>query len=95
MRLGYLPSAARDLTWVRHYDRQVSPEGAASARARILAVEALLRRNPHAGHPTHRDDVRRLPIARTPFSMVYRVTAERIEILRVIDDRAFDTGLEP
>jgi hypothetical protein len=31
--------------------------------------------------------VRRLVIPRTPFSLVYRVTAERIEILEVRDDR--------
>ena len=58
-------------------------------------MEELLQRNPHAGQPTHRDDVRRMPISRTPFFLVYRLTAERLEILRVIDGRSFDSQLDP
>ena len=94
MRLVYLPSALRDLLWLRHYYERVFPEGAAGARTRIRAMERLLLDNPHAGRPTHREGVRRLPIARTPFFVVYRPTPERIEILRVFDGRAFDAGLE-
>ena len=94
MRLVYLPAAVRDLLWLRHYYERVFPAGAAGARDRIRAMERLLRDNPHAGRPTHRAGVRRLPIARTPFFVVYRPTPERIEILRVFDGRAFDAGLE-
>ena len=97
MRLVYLPAAVRDLLWLRHYYERVFPEGAAGAagaRARIRAMERLLRDNPHAGRPTHREGVRRLTIRRTPFFVVYRPTPERIEILRVFDGRAFDAGLE-
>ena len=93
MRLVYLPSATRDLLWLRQYYERVFPEGAARARERIHAVEELLLDNPHLGRPTHRPDVRRLRITRTPFSFVYRPTAARIEVLRVIDGRAFDALL--
>jgi plasmid stabilization system protein ParE len=94
MRLVYLPSAARDLLWLRHYYERIFPEGAAAARARIRAVERLILDNPHIGRPTHRAGVRRLTVARTPFFFVYRATPERIEILRVIDGRSFDSLLE-
>ena len=50
-------------------------------------MERLLRAHPQAGHPTTVAGVRRLVIPRTPFSLLYRVTAERIEILEVRDDR--------
>jgi toxin ParE1/3/4 len=90
LRLVYLPSTRGDLLWLRHYYARVFPEGAAGARARVQAMERLLRDNPHAGRPAHRAGVRRLPIARTPFFLLYRVTPERIEVLRVIDGRAFD-----
>ena len=72
MRLVYLPSARGDLLWLRHYYARVFPEGAAAARARVLAMERLILDNPHAGRPTHRADVRRLPVARTPFFVLYR-----------------------
>lgn len=94
MRVVYLPSAARDLSWLRHYYERVFPQGAERARARILAAERLILDNPHAGRPTHREGVRRLPISRTPFFLIYRPTPARIEILRVMDGRAFDAMAE-
>ncbi|MFP4359386.1 MAG: hypothetical protein ACLFTG_01735 [Alphaproteobacteria bacterium] len=50
-------------------------------------MERLLREHPQAGRPTTVTGVRRLVIPRTPFSLLYRVTAERIQILEVRDDR--------
>ena len=93
MRLAYLPTCRRDLLWLRHYYERVFPEGAAKARGRIEAAERLLLDNPHVGRPTHRPGVRRLAIRRTPFFFVYRVSADRIEILRVIDSRSFSSML--
>lgn len=94
MRLVYLPGSARDLLWLRHYYSRVFPEGAAAARKRILAAERLLLDNPYAGRPCGGLGVRRLPVPRTPFLLLYRVTAERIEVLRVIDGRSFDSMLD-
>ena len=79
MQLVYLPSAVGDLLWLRHYYTRVFPEGAAAARARVLAMERLILDNPHIGRPTHRG-VRRLQITRTPFFVLYRVAPDRIEI---------------
>jgi toxin ParE1/3/4 len=93
MRLVYLPSTRGDLRWLRHYYARVFPEGAAAARAHVLAVERLILDNPHIGRPTHSPEVRRLQIARTPFFLLYRVVADRIEVLRVIDGRSFDSLL--
>jgi toxin ParE1/3/4 len=94
VRLVYLPRVAQDLLWFRHYYTQVFPQGAAAARERVLATERLLLGNPHLGRPTHRPDVRRLSIARTPFFLLYRLRDDRIEILRFIDGRSFDSLLE-
>jgi plasmid stabilization system protein ParE len=94
MRLVYLPSCVRDLVWWRHYYARVFPEGAAVARERILAIERLLLEHPQAGRPTHRPDVRRLSVPRTPFVAFYRLREERIEILRLIDTRSFDSMID-
>jgi toxin ParE1/3/4 len=94
MRLVYLPSCRRDLLWLRHYYERVFPEGAVRARRHIQGAERLLLDNPYVGRPTHRDDVRRLPVTRTPFFILYRVAAERIEILRIIDGRSFESMLD-
>jgi plasmid stabilization system protein ParE len=94
MRLVYLPSCRRDLLWLRHYYERVFPEGAAGARRRIAAAERVILDNPYIGRPTQHPGVRRLAIARTPFFVVYRVAAERIEVLRIIDSRSFDSMLD-
>jgi plasmid stabilization system protein ParE len=93
MQLVYLPSCRRGLLWLRHYYERVFPEGAANAHSRILATERLLLDNPYIGRATHRPGVRRIAIARTPFLLVYRPTAERIEIMRVIDSRSYESML--
>jgi plasmid stabilization system protein ParE len=94
MRMVYLPSCRRDLAWWRHYYSRNFPEGAGKARERILAIERLLLDHPRAGRPAHRADVRRLAVPRTPFVAVYRPRAERVEILRLIDSRSFDSLLD-
>ena len=94
MRVVYLRSAARDLLWLRSYYERVFPEGAETARQAIRRMEALVADNPYIGRPTHRSEARRLRIMRTPFFVLYRPTAERIEILRVIDGRSSDGTLD-
>jgi plasmid stabilization system protein ParE len=93
MRIVYLASAVRDLQWLRHYYQRVFPAGAARAAQRIRATERLVLDNPHAGRPTQRREVRRVSVARTPFFLLYRLSEDRIEILRVIDSRSFDSLL--
>jgi plasmid stabilization system protein ParE len=88
-----MPEALADLVWFRHYYRRTFPQGAAGARTRFRAAESLLERNPYLGRPTHNAHARRLPIARTPFFLLYRLREDRIEVLRVIDSRSFDSLL--
>lgn len=94
MRVVLLDSAREDLIWFRRYYRLVFPEGRREGvRHFDKAVEALgdmpgLGRILDGGH-------REMAIARTPFSLVYRLRDNRIEVLRVWDlraDRAGDRG---
>jgi len=93
MKLVYLPSTITDLKWFRTYYTEVFPDGLKRAQQQFRNVEQLLRANPHIGHKTEFPKVRELVIARTPFSIVYRLTPERIEVLRIWDNRANPTGL--
>ena len=94
MRIVYLRSATGDLLWLRTYYERVFPEGAAKAREAVRRMEGLVLDNPFIGTATHRPEVRRLRIARTPFFVLYRPTPERIEVLRVIDSRSLDSMIE-
>jgi len=87
LQIVYLPSTRAGLAWLRRYYATVFPAGSARAKQQFHMMERLLREHPQAGHPTTVAGVRRLVIPRTPFSLLYRVTAARIEILEVRDDR--------
>jgi len=88
MKLVFLESTAQDLQWFRHYYRSVFPHGGSRARAHFKAALRTISENPYAGRPSETfADVRELTIPRTPFQLIYRVTATRIEVLRLWDSR--------
>lgn len=88
MKIVFLESTVRDIQWFRYYYQSVFPEGSAKARARLRAIQVTLATNPYIGHPSEtRAGLRELPIPRSPFTLIYRVTPDRIEILRLWDNR--------
>lgn len=69
------------------------PEGVRKAKKQFSSVRQMLESNPFIGHlSTDVEHVRELHIARTPFTIVYRVTDTHIEVLRVWDTRQGDGG---
>jgi plasmid stabilization system protein ParE len=94
MKLIYLDSARPDLAWLRIYYGSVFPEGAAHASARYIKTIDILQSSPYIGRSIGQDDLRRLPIPRTPFTVFYRVVEDRIEIVRIWDQRADPKKLE-
>jgi len=94
MKIVYLPSARDDLAWMRSYYTRVFPEGSARAREHFRAAQRMLAANPDIGRATDVATVRELQIARTPFSIIYRLRNERIEILRVWDGRADRSAID-
>ncbi len=89
MKVIYLTQALRDMNWVRKYYNEVFPAGRSNARSKLRKTESLISENPLVGHPS--DAVigaREFHISRTPFTFLYRVTGENIEIMRVIDGRS-------
>jgi plasmid stabilization system protein ParE len=87
MRVVYLDSALSDIQWSRHYYSSVFPEGRRNSGARIRKAVASLQANPYLGHPTDEADVLEFVIARTPFSTLYRVRNNTLEVLRLWDNR--------
>ncbi len=88
MKIVYLPSAVRDVAWFRHYYKAVFPAGDENARKHFLAMQRSLSANPYIGHPSQsHKDVYELPVARTPFTVIYRVRDTQIEVLRLWDQR--------
>ncbi len=88
MKLVFLPSTRDDLAWMRNYYTRAFPEGARQAAAQYARTRNLLRQNPLIGHPVEGiEGIREYSIPSMPFSFIYRVMKDRVEILRVWDER--------
>jgi plasmid stabilization system protein ParE len=88
MKIVFLESAAQDVQWFRYYYQSVFPEGSAKARDRLRAIQMTLAANPYIGQPSDTAKaVREFSIPRPPFTLIYRVTPTRIEVLRLWDTR--------
>jgi len=91
MRIVFLETSVDDLMWFRQYYRAVFPEGQQNARQRFENMTALLVANPYMGRPVPGyENVRKVALSRTPFSLIYRVTPKQIEVLRLLDGRRRD-----
>jgi plasmid stabilization system protein ParE len=88
MKLIYLDSSKPDLDWLRTYYESTFPEGGEKAAARYLKTIDFLERSPYIGRPIGQDGLRKLSIPGTPFSIFYQITEDRIEIVRIWDQRA-------
>lgn len=88
MKLLYLDTTTQDIAWISHYYEQVFPEGRLAFRKHFYAMEELLKENPLLGvrHELFKG-VRELRIYKTPFSFIYRVKNDHIEVLRIWDQR--------
>lgn len=87
MRVVFLSSTAEDLLWFRNYYTTVFPQGDSRAQGQIRNICQLLASNPHMGQLGEVSGTREMHIPKTPFTLIYRVTAQHIEVLRLWDQR--------
>lgn len=87
MNIVFLPRARADLDWFRQYYERIFPDGAARAREQFAKTIEMLREHPLAGRQGE-ENTREIVLGRTPFLFVYVVREDRIEIIRVWDQRA-------
>jgi len=95
MKVIYLRSALPDLAWMRRYYSTVFPQGAKRAQSQLNVTKKLIAERPETGHVAVVADLLEFPVLKTPFSIVYRVRPDRIEILRIRDQRQNPERLRP
>jgi plasmid stabilization system protein ParE len=88
MKLVYLETSKPDLDWYRLYYRSIFAAGARKASKQYLRAVSNLLDNPRLGRPIDAHGVREYSIPRIPFSIIYRISDGRIEVLRIWDQRA-------
>jgi plasmid stabilization system protein ParE len=87
MKIVFDEEAQMDVAWWRFYYRSAFPEGARNARRLLAACKKNLKSNPSLGRPVEGLDLRKLVIPNTPFSLMYRIKGEVIEVVRLYDMR--------
>jgi plasmid stabilization system protein ParE len=87
LQVVYLRTALRDMAWFRTYCQDVFREGAKSARYNLKLIDSLNAEHPLTGRQYDDAGSRHLPVLRTPFLFVYRIADNRIEVLRLQDQR--------
>jgi toxin ParE1/3/4 len=87
MIVRWTEQAARDLA--EHYDyyRALNPAAARQIRRSIMAGANRLRDYPRMGKPGRVEGTRELVIAGSPFILVYRESAARVDILHCYHGR--------
>ncbi len=87
MKVKFLDSAVKDLIWFEYYYNSHFPDGKKKARQQYNITKSLIKKNPYIGHRTEVEGVREFSIPKIPFSLIYRIKNNDIEIINVWDER--------
>lgn len=84
MQVSWTAEAVRDLNSARAYIARDNPTAAHHLAGRVRDAGQMLEGFPMLGRAGDFEDTRELPIAGTPYLLVYRVTPDTVQILRLI-----------
>ena len=87
LRIDVSPRAFEDITGIRDYLVERSPQGADNVRRAINATLEHLSQFPYTGRDRPELGVRSIGVARYSYTVYHRVHADRVEIIHVRDDR--------
>jgi plasmid stabilization system protein ParE len=87
VRLIWTEGAIADLVHIRDYIREHNPQASNEIAIRFIQLAELLLKHPQLGIATSRQDVRRLVVPQSVYSLIYRLADSDIEIIEVFDGR--------
>lgn len=88
LKVVYLERAWLDLARFKIYYQKYFPEGAAKANARLMKCTGLMSNFPDMGRPIGKAQRRCFSIPDTPYTVLYQRTDNRLEIVRILDQRS-------
>ena len=83
LRLEWTTPAADELEAAQTFYHGLNPIAARTLARRIVEAARRLRERPQIGRPGLREGTREWVVSRTPYLLVYRETAQAVEILHV------------
>ena len=84
MKMVWLPRALRRLEQAKQYIEQDKPAAAIQTVHRIFECAERLAHFPEMGRRGRLPDTRELILPDTPFILVYRIQADRVEVLTLL-----------
>jgi toxin ParE1/3/4 len=87
VNIVWAKAATADLVAIRQFIADHNPTAANAMAARILRSANLLKDRPHLGLSSHRQNVRRLIVSQSTYSIIYRVSGSNIQIPKTFDGR--------
>jgi len=84
MELRWTADAANDLSLIADYLFEYAPQHAAELVQSIHAAPSKLLAFPHLGRTGKKASTRELVLSPLPYIVVYRVTADTIQVLRIL-----------
>ncbi|WP_417264576.1 type II toxin-antitoxin system RelE/ParE family toxin [Celeribacter sp.] len=88
MQIRFLEEARQDLRWFKQYYMRVFPAGRSKADRQYQALLVLLKTQPKIGHGVEDvPGVFEYVVPGIPFTVLYRLNGEVVEILRLYDQR--------
>ena len=84
MRVRWTPRARDAFRRQTRYIAQDSPAAARRVAMRVRDAVHSLATHPLQGHPGRVVDTREFVVARTPFTVVYRVRAQIVEVVGIV-----------
>lgn len=88
MKLVFLPGTKPGLRWFKRYYSVVFREGKENADRHFLAMKKSLVSSPEIGRPVGIRNYRIYMFPKTPFSVIYRIVGDRVEVVGGQDQRA-------
>lgn len=87
MEVFWLDDAVTDLREIIEYVTEQNPTAAPQVATSLYEAAQRLGRFPNLGRAGRIGDTRELIVPRLPFVLAYRITPERVEVVRVIHGR--------
>ncbi len=84
MNIRWSPEAAADFAGIIEYIQQQNPSAALRVGPSLYDSVSSLESFPNRGRPGRIDGTRELVLAPLPFIVVYRVTRDAVEIVRLL-----------
>ncbi len=84
MKIAWTAAAGHDMKALRRFIAEHDPQAAEATALQILDAVERLAVYPASGRAGRKPDTRELVMPRSAYVVVYRIVANRVEILRVL-----------